>query len=29
MVSASPPVKIKGVEVGEILGADIEGILEF
>ncbi len=29
MVSASPPVKIRGVEVGEISGADIEVRLGF
>jgi hypothetical protein len=29
LVSASPPVKIRGVEVGEISGADIEVRLGF
>jgi len=29
LVSASPPVKIRGVEVGEISGADIEARLGF
>jgi len=29
LVSASPPVKIRGVEVGEISGADIKARLGF